>query len=438
MVKNKRVVSGCGCGVRGCCCGGAGRGEAADRSRPGAGLGNELCGALSAWRRPWSVRDPGKVMADPAVRATLGGRCLSDLSPRREKEILGSVASDPMVSRLVGDPDRPRRGRRGRRGRARKTARQRAWAPAGEHSSTAGVWADRPPVIDIGATLVGVHSEKWRGWPRPFKKGLGDRPPDRMVRPRRDHPPGTGPGRPAPRPGRRVLARTDGAGGTKETIEPLTRRRASCSVGVHPARPHTADPRAPSPRPPGHPRTTPTATPGTGRTPPRPADPPDLTAWPQGMRANRAPRAAPSGGPAALRGHRGSHRPTALATNTKGGRLPGLEVRHRLRTRRQGTASAARKTPGSTTSLRRASRRTASDARSWPRPADLPTFSQTPALADASARAWEPRTIHLRLTSIPAAITHHTRRTVPHHKTDHPRNTLPLDNLRHLQTPPTP
>ena len=41
-----------------------------------------------------------------------------------------------------------------------------------------------------------------------------------------------------PRPGRRVLARTDGAGGTKETIEPLTRRRASCSVGVHPARPH--------------------------------------------------------------------------------------------------------------------------------------------------------------------------------------------------------
>ena len=114
---------------------------------------------------------------------------------------------------------------------------------------------------------------------------------------------------PGPRPGRRVLARTDGAGGTKKTIESLTRRRASCSVGVHPARPHTADPRAPSPRPPGHPRTTPTATPGTGRTPPRPADPPDPTGWPQGMRANRAPRAAPPGWPAALRGHRRSYRP---------------------------------------------------------------------------------------------------------------------------------
>ena len=48
------------------------------------------------------MHDPGKVMADPAVRATLGGRCLSDLSLRCEKEIFGPVASDPTVSRLVG------------------------------------------------------------------------------------------------------------------------------------------------------------------------------------------------------------------------------------------------------------------------------------------------------------------------------------------------
>ena len=35
----------------------------------------------------------------------------------------------------------------------------------------------------------------------------------------------------SPRPGRRVLVRIDGAGGTKETIEFLTRRRVSYSVG---------------------------------------------------------------------------------------------------------------------------------------------------------------------------------------------------------------
>jgi len=215
-------------------------------------------------------------------------------------------------------------------------------------------------------------------------------------RPRRDHPPGTGPGRPGPRPGRRVLARTDGAGGTKKTIEPLTRRRASCSVGVHPARPHTADPRAPSPRPPRAPAYHTDGHPGNGAHAAetrRPAGPNRMAPGHAGQpRATSSPTRAPG------RASRTSQKlpATALATNTKGGRLPGLEARHRPRTRRQGTASAAQKTPGSTTSLRRASRRTVSGARSWPRPADLPTFSQTSALADASAHAWEPtRFLHV-------------------------------------------
>ena len=67
------------------------------------GLGNELSRALSAWRRPWAVHDPGKIMADLAVCVALPGRCLSDLSLLRcEKEIFGPVASDPTVSRLIG------------------------------------------------------------------------------------------------------------------------------------------------------------------------------------------------------------------------------------------------------------------------------------------------------------------------------------------------
>ena len=67
------------------------------------GLGDELSRALSAWRRTWAVHDPGKVIADLAVRVALGGRCLSDLSLLRcDKEVFGPVASDPTVSRLVG------------------------------------------------------------------------------------------------------------------------------------------------------------------------------------------------------------------------------------------------------------------------------------------------------------------------------------------------
>ena len=144
---------------------------------------------------------------------------------------------------------------------------------------------------------------------------------------------------------------------------------------------------------------------------------------------------------------------TALATNTKGGRLPGLEARHRPRTRRQGTASAAQKTPGSTTSLRRASRKTVSGARSWPRPADLPTFSQTPALADASAHAWEPiRFLHvggdrtgglrprLGTQDDPPATDEHPRRHHPPHPPHRPppQDRPPPEHLTARQPPAPP
>ena len=67
------------------------------------GLGNELSQALSTWRRPGSVHDPGKIILDLAVCVALGGRCLSDLLLLRcEKEVFGPVASDPTVSRLAG------------------------------------------------------------------------------------------------------------------------------------------------------------------------------------------------------------------------------------------------------------------------------------------------------------------------------------------------
>ena len=67
------------------------------------GLGNELSRALTAWRRTWSVHDPGKITANLVMCVALGGRCLSDLSLLRcDKEVFGPVASDPTVSRLVG------------------------------------------------------------------------------------------------------------------------------------------------------------------------------------------------------------------------------------------------------------------------------------------------------------------------------------------------
>ena len=125
------------------------------------GLGDELSRVLSAWRRSWAVHNPGKIILDLAVCVALGGRCLSDLSLLRcEKEVFGPVASDPTVSRLIGALADHVEAVETAVNRARRTVRQRVWDLAGEHSPTAGISAERPLVIDIDATLVGVHSEK--------------------------------------------------------------------------------------------------------------------------------------------------------------------------------------------------------------------------------------------------------------------------------------
>ena len=111
-------------------------------------------------------------------------------------------------------------------------------------------------MIDVDATLVNVHSDKEGAAPT-FKKGFGYHPLTAWF----DHGPDGGgecaalvlrPGNAGsntaadhveiigraldqaglgPRPGRKVLVRIDGAGGTKETIEFLARRRVSYSVG---------------------------------------------------------------------------------------------------------------------------------------------------------------------------------------------------------------
>ena len=141
------------------------------------GLGDELSQVLSAWRRSWAVHDPGKVMADLAVCVALGGRCLSDLSLLRcEKEVFGPVASDPTVCRLVGALADHVEAVEAAVNRARTVVRQRAWALAGEHSPTAGISAERPLVIDIDATLVGVHLRQRGGRPRPSRRGSATTP----------------------------------------------------------------------------------------------------------------------------------------------------------------------------------------------------------------------------------------------------------------------
>ncbi len=66
------------------------------------GLGRVISTALTPWRRPRAVHDPGKILLDVALAVALGGDCLAYVGMlRAEPAVFGAVASDPTVSRLI-------------------------------------------------------------------------------------------------------------------------------------------------------------------------------------------------------------------------------------------------------------------------------------------------------------------------------------------------
>jgi hypothetical protein len=119
------------------------------------------------------VHDPGKTVLDLAVAVALGGDCLADAGLlRAEPELLGPVASDPVISRLVmalaGDAPRALTAIRS----ARAAARQRVWALAGDAAPGAG---GGPVTVDTGATIVTSYPEKEQAAPT-WKKTFGFHP----------------------------------------------------------------------------------------------------------------------------------------------------------------------------------------------------------------------------------------------------------------------
>jgi hypothetical protein len=207
------------------------------------GLGRGLSTGLDRWRAPRAVHDPGKIVADQAAAVALGGDCLADIAVLREQpELAGPVASDPVVSRLADAraADLPRALKAIRSARA--AARERAWALAGENAPG----ADGGLVtVDLDATIVIAHSEKEQAAPT-WKKTFGFHPLAAFA----DHG-AAGNGEPLAimlrtggagsntaadhiettrlalaqlprRQRRRVLVRTDSAGGTHSFLEWLT------------------------------------------------------------------------------------------------------------------------------------------------------------------------------------------------------------------------
>jgi hypothetical protein len=294
-----------------------------------------------------------------------------------------------------------------------------------------------PVVIDLDATLLTAHSEKEHAAPT-FKKGFGFHPLCAFV----DHgSDGTGemlaiqlrPGNAGSntatdhiavtkaalaqlpggktRPGKSVLIRADGAGGTHEFVDWLTKRRLSYSVGF--TLPFEtgdlyrliaddcweaaldAD---------GNARDGADVAEFTGVL--------NLKDWPKDMRVI-VRRERPHPGAQLRFEDVDGYRLTAFATNTRRGQLQNLELRHRRRARCEDRIRNAKDT-----GLRNLPLHGFDQNRIWcaivALASDLTAWAGMLAHPQHEARRWEPKRLRYRLFTIPATLAKHGRSVVLH------------------------
>jgi hypothetical protein len=380
-----------------------------------AGLDRQLSVALRRWRRPRAEHDPGKVVLDVAI--ALGGDCLADLGVvRAQPELFGAVASDPTVSRLIdtlaADADLAVAAIR----QARAAARGAAWArrcPVGEQG---------PVIVDVDATIVVAHSEKEGATPT-FKRTFGFHPLLAFV----DHGvDGTGePLAAVLREGRatandaadqiavvdaaldqlpdqvrrRVLVRGDTGAGVHELLHHIADLGLEYSVGIY-ARQPVLDALAPTPRcawrsavdVDGDPREGAQVVELTRHLPET------FVGWPAGMRIIARRERPHPGAQLRLTDHDG-WRITLFATNTRGGRVADLELRHRMRARAEDRIRALKDCGLRNLPLHQFGKNVI-----WLElvqlAAELLTWTQTLAFTGSIARFWEPKRLRLRLLHV--------------------------------------
>jgi Transposase DDE domain group 1 len=393
------------------------------------GLSAGLSAELRRWRASRAVHDPGKIVTDLAVAVAVGGDCLADVGVlRAEPTLFGPVASDPVVSRLITRlaADAPRSLKAIRSARA--TARQRAWALAGDAAPGTG---SGPITVDIDATIVTSCSEKQQARPT-WKKTYGFHPLTAFA----DHG-SDGSGEPLAimlRPGnagsntaadhieatrlaltqlpkaarRQVLVRADSGGGTHEFLTWLTRpgRRLAYSAGftitddiAEAIGTIRAAAWTPAYDAGGEVRDGAWVAEITGML--------NLSSWPDGMRLIvRKERPHPG---AQLRfTDIDGHRLTCFATSVRTGQLADLELRHRRRARCEDRIRCAKDT-----GLRNLPLHGYDQNQIWCEivalACELLAWMQMLALPGA-ARRWEPRTLRLRLFSVAGRIARGSRR----------------------------
>jgi len=414
-----------------------------------SGLTRGLSQQLRSWRLARSVHDPGKTVLDLAVTIALGGDCLADAALlRAQSELFGAVASDPTISRLIdalgADPGVAIAAIR----RARAAAREVVWR------SCSPVGAAGEVVVDLDATLIGAHSDKEGATPN-FKRGYGFHPMMAFV----DHGTG-GTGEPLAamlRPGRanasdaadqiavldaalaqlpeavrgRVLVRGDTGSGVKEFLWHIHHLGLSYSVGVYGRQP-VLDALAALPRQAWrHAR----EADGYVRDGAQVAEltrwlPATFLGWPPGMRVI-ARRERPHPGAQLRITDAEGWRITLFATNTIGGRIAELELRHRLRARAEDRIRTLKDTGLTNLPLQAFAKNEI-----WLELAalayELLTWTQLLAWPDHPARSWEPKRLRLRLLSVAGRIITTGRRAILRLSRRWPWSELLLNGQRNL------
>ena len=391
------------------------------------GLAPSLREALDPWTKPLAEHHASKVLLDLAMTLAIGGEHASDTDLLRcEPGLFGDVASAPTISRNLTTLAEDAPAVVEAISQARRIARERAWALAGDHSPVRRLSARNPLVIDLDATLINVHSEKEQAAPT-FKRGFGYHPLCAFL----DHG-SEGTGEPLAihlRPGnagsntaadhititrqalaqlpagllssggrgsKKVLIRTDGAGGTKDFVKWLTGQRLAYSVGFTlPANTPDLLERIDEAKTwtPAYDTDTDGIRDGawvaelTGLL--------DLQGWPPGMRVIVRKERPHPGAQLRITDHEGM-RITAFATNTPRGQLPVLELRHRRRARCEDRIRNAKDM-----GLMKFPLQGFAQNQVWCQiiqlASELVAWMQTIALTGHDARKWEPKRLRARL-----------------------------------------
>ena len=394
-----------------------------------SGLAAGLSRGLASWRPARSVHDPGKTVLDLAVTIALGGDCLADVAAlRAQPELFGAVASDPTISRLI-------------EGLGDDSATVITAIRAARAGARAKVWAHHRPipstdqvVVDLDATLVGSHSEK-EGATANFKRGFGFHPMLAFV----DHGAG-GTGEPLVgmlRPGRanandaadqiavldaalaqlpeqtrsRVLVRGDTGSGVQPFLWHVTNLGLQYSVGVY-ARQPVQDALAALPQQAWRKALDVDGNPRDGA---QVAEltrwlPATFVGWPPGIRVI-ARRERPHPGAQLRITDQQGWRITVFATNTRGGRLADLEVRHRLRARAEDRIRGLNDT-GLTNLPLQAFAKNQIWLELAQLAAELLTWTRLLAWPDQAARTWEPKRLRLRLLAVAGRLITTGRRRI--------------------------